>query len=511
MAILTLKNYEFGDHFKKISKFPIPHIILIGICAFTIRLIFFQNDLIFSTDNLHYFKYAIDVSLTGELPTTLILPNNGWPLFLSVFFKILDSENFIHYMNLQSFLTIIISTLTIIPLYFLAKKFVGAPFALFTTILFVFEPRIIQNSLLGATDPLFVLLIVTSLALVIQKNKYLIFSAFGVVAFSSIIRAEGLFLIPALCLIFFLRFKISKKTIFQCIIFLSIIFLILLPFSIQRIENSGNDFLIGRIILTSTEFSNQTQNEPSQILSKIGESIYLFLGFLGRIMIPYLWIFVPIGIILFFKKNNIKKSLLIIPGLFLILPILYAYSVPALDSRYLFSILPILCIFGTFSCMKLFEKIKYKKIGVIIIITIIIFSSVLFLDYKKFDDEKEQEFLKLASVINTKTDTLAETNTPIFRYLDRAQLLELKEFPIISTHYSMLLKIKNIEYNSIEDFFLNVKENEITHIVFDEEIDNPIILKEIFDNYNEYNNLKKIFDSEESGFNYKIKIFEIMY
>jgi len=236
---LNHKNEEniskFEDILNKISKFPFLSLLLIGICAFTIRLIFFQNDLIFSSDNFFYFKYAIDVSLTGELPETLVLPNNGWPLFLSIFFKFLDSGNFLDYMNLQSYLTMIFSTITIVPLYFLARKFIGPTFALISTILFVFEPRIIQNSLIGVTDPIFILLIVTSLALIMQKNKYIISGAFVAVAFASIMRAEGLFLIPALCIVFFFRFKITKKTVLQCMILLLISFLILLPFSIQRI------------------------------------------------------------------------------------------------------------------------------------------------------------------------------------------------------------------------------------------------------------------------------------
>lgn len=284
----------------------------------------------------------------------------------------------------------------------------------------------------------------------------------------------------------------------------------MLPFGIQRIESSGNDFLVGRIIISSSSFSEQTQNNPNQIFSKIGESIYLFAGFLGRLMIPYLWMFVPIGIILFLKKNNIQKSLLIIPGFFLILPSLYAYTVPALDSRYLFPILPILCIFGTFSCMKIFEKIKYKKIVIASIIIIVIFTSILFLNYKNVDIEKQQEFLKLANIINKKTDVILYIKSPVFSYLEPALLLEFKEFPVMSINYSKDLQIRIIDYNNVEDFFLNIEKNGITHVIIDEEIDNPIILKQIFDNYDKYENVKKIFESQEEGFDYKIQIFEII-
>ncbi len=504
------KITKVNDYFNILSKYPFLSLLIIGIGAISIRLIFFQSELILNSDNLRYFSYAIDLSVTGELPSGAYnLANNGWPLFLSIFFNMLDSNNFLDYMNLQSILSIVISVVTIVPLYFLAKKFIGSSFALLTTILFVFEPRIIANSLIGVTDSLFILLVVTSLALVVQKNKYIICGAFITISLASIVRAEGLFLIPALCIMFLIKFKISRKTFLQCIIFLLISILIILPFSIQRIESSGNDHLVGRIIISSSAFSDQTQNDPNQIFSKIGESFYIFGGFLGRLMIPYLIIFVPLGIILFLKEKNIQKLLLIIPGFFMILPSLYAYTVPALDSRYLFPILPILCIFGTFSCMKYFEKIKYKKIGIGVIIIIVVVSSILFLNFKSIEIVKEQEFLKLGIEINKKTDIIFFENSPISIFLIASQLSEVKEFPIITSKWLNEDKIKNFDYNSIEDFFLKIEKNNITHIVIDEEVDNSIILNEIFSNYDKYKNLKEIFDSEESGFKYKIKIFEI--
>ena len=72
---------KLGDNFV-LSKFPVLSLLLIGISAISIRLIFFQNELIFSSDNMTYFQYAMDVSLTGKLPTAYIVPNNGWPLLL---------------------------------------------------------------------------------------------------------------------------------------------------------------------------------------------------------------------------------------------------------------------------------------------------------------------------------------------------------------------------------------------------------------------------------------------
>ena len=251
-----------------------------------------------------YFKYAIDVSLTGESPYAIYMPNNGWPLFVSIFFHFFESDNFLDYMNLQSYISIVLSTITIIPLYFLAKKFTNTSFALISTIFFVFEPRIIANSLGGVTDPLFILLIVTSLTLILQKNKFIIYGACITIGLACIVRTEGLFLIPTSCIMFLIKNKITKKNIIQCIIFIIIIYLILLPFSMQRIEITGTDNLTGRILIETQTLS---ENNPNGLELKIINSFYLFIQFLGKLMIPYLIIFVPIGIILFFKKKIFKS------------------------------------------------------------------------------------------------------------------------------------------------------------------------------------------------------------
>ena len=506
---MSKKTFANEEYFEKIEKNPVLCLVLIGIGAIIIRLIFFQNETIFNSDNLLYFQYAIDISKFGESPIELL--NDGWSRVLAIFFRFVESNNFLVYMNLQSYLTIIFSTLTIIPLYIFARKFVNTSLAIIATIFFVFEPRIIQNSLIGITDSLFVLLIVTSLALITQKNKYLISISFISVGFAAIVRSEGLFLIPALCIMFFLQNKISKKNIFFCMIFLFMATLILLPFSIERIENTGNDYLVGRIIISSSSFSEQTQNEPNQIFLKIADSIFVLGGFLARLMIPYLIIFVPIGLIIFLKKNDNHRLLLLVPGFFLILPSLYAYTIPALDGRYLFTILPIICIIGVFSCQKYLQNPKYKKLILCIIISIIIISSMVFLLYKNQEKDNQNEFLKLADIINKNTDIILYSKTPIMSYLEPAKLMELKEFPVSSSHYSenSILMIDN--YSNINDFFTNLEKQGITHIVIDEEIDNSQIIREILENYEENNRLMKIFDSKENGFNYKIKIFEIKY
>jgi uncharacterized membrane protein len=195
----------------------------------------------------------------------------------------------------------------------------------------------------------------------------------------------------------------------------------------------------------------------------------------------------------------------------MILPSLYAYTVPALDSRYLFPILPILCIIGAFSFKIYFENRKYKKIIITTIIIIVIISSVLFLNYKNINIEEEQEFIELANIVNNNTETILFVNSPILAHLGTAKLSESKEFPVISSEYENdAIVLISLDFD-IEDFILNMKKHGITHVVIDEQINNPKIIIEVFDNYDKYENIEKIFDSQENGFNYKISIFEIKY
>ena len=49
--------------------------------------------------------------------------NPGWPLFLASFMSIINSNDLLDYTNFARILGIIISTATIFPMYFLARKF----------------------------------------------------------------------------------------------------------------------------------------------------------------------------------------------------------------------------------------------------------------------------------------------------------------------------------------------------------------------------------------------------
>ena len=113
-----------------LSHFNNIWIILGVICTlgFLLRIIWIPHEVPLILDSAGYFWYAIETSITGSFPSIecgwkCTFPNTGWASFLSMFFIIFSSDNYIDYMNLQRYLGLIISVATTIPLYFLCKIF----------------------------------------------------------------------------------------------------------------------------------------------------------------------------------------------------------------------------------------------------------------------------------------------------------------------------------------------------------------------------------------------------
>jgi len=165
---------KFSVTFSKYTGF------LLGIfsLALVVRFYFFPFEVPLTADALYYFWYSSDIFQIGGLPKDWSPANNGWPIFVSFFFTIFDSKDVLTLMQIQKSLSVVISVLIMIPVYFLCKKFVVRKFAIIGASLVVFDPRLMINSFLGITDPLYLLLITTSLTLFIYSNKKLVYVSF---------------------------------------------------------------------------------------------------------------------------------------------------------------------------------------------------------------------------------------------------------------------------------------------------------------------------------------------
>ena len=144
--------------------------IILSVIAFIgiiIRIIYFPTEVPFRLDVVDYFGYAIKMNQVGHFPTNWPLANNGWSSFVS-FFHIFIPNDFFDSIHLQRLLSVSISIITIIPVYFLSRKFFNEKISLVGAAIFVFEPRIVLNSLQGDTIPLYILLIAVLFCLVLN-------------------------------------------------------------------------------------------------------------------------------------------------------------------------------------------------------------------------------------------------------------------------------------------------------------------------------------------------------
>ena len=161
---------------------------IIGLAAFIIRFFYFPDGIPLTFDAGGIFWYANDLSVSGSFPTNVNMPNNGWPTFLSILFSFFDSNNYLDYNNLQRYVTITISVITIIPVFILCRKFCSSSLSLLGTVFFVFQPRIVENSLLGISEPLFILLVLSCLVLFLQNNWKLKYVSFAFLALACLVR-----------------------------------------------------------------------------------------------------------------------------------------------------------------------------------------------------------------------------------------------------------------------------------------------------------------------------------
>ena len=488
---------------KKIKKIiPLAVIFFIGL---GLRVHYFPHELPLVVDSLSYFLYSTETISLGHLPTTWTPINNGWPIFIAFWFSIINLENTLEYMQLQRTISIILSTLTVIPVYFLCRKFFNDKLSLIGASIFIFDPRIILNSLLGITEPLFILLSTTALVFFLKYKRKEIIFAFILVSLCTTVRSEGIFVFLTLTILFLIKYKISKEIIKTYLPALIIFVLILIPVMDYRIEITGSDGIFLRAIESSTQSISTTNQEG---IEKIFEGAKLFVSYLGWIMIPVFIVFLPFGSIQLFRKKIENTSFIIIFLIVSSIPIFYAYMVQAQDTRYLYVLYPIFCVLSLFAVQSYISKINRKNIVIVLIILGILSSSIIFYEFKKIDYEKEKELYQIGKIAS-KIISATNVHPTESRYISVAQIPDQWPFVFHDDMY-MIKRISIGNVDNLEDYILNSRD-ELTHIIVDDNPNLPKFLQDVNKNEEKYEYLKKIFDSKNEGFNHQMKIFEIDY
>ena len=200
-------------------------------------------------------------------------------------------------MNAQRIISILISVVTVIPIYFLGRKFFNEKYSLVIAALFAFEPRLIENSLLGITEPLYLLLGTIALVLFLSKNNKIIIISFIAAALFCLIRYEGLLIIIPMTIMYFVRFHKNKKQILTYFIAIVIFTMILLPTGFLRSESTGDDGLTSHVLAGGEYYSGMIEDEGNSIMLEFLSKGISFLGkYFLLVSIPLFLICLPYGI-----------------------------------------------------------------------------------------------------------------------------------------------------------------------------------------------------------------------
>ena len=500
----------------------------IGIIGFFVRMYYFPFDIPIIHDSIDYFSYAVVVSQQGHFPLGWELSNNGWPTFLSIFYAISNDGGIWEFIYIQRMLTVVISVLTIIPVYLLCTRFVPTKYAIIGSTFFIMDPRIISNSFLGITETSYIFLGALALFLFLSKRFPIILISFFTLALCSTIRYEGFLLFIPFVIIFFIRFRKDKKIILKIFLLIGIFFLTITPMMLFTYEATGNDGIISPIFggmgyvdrvaiqgQLDIEDSNYDSNEgKGKLLTFMTVGLTNLLKYMGWVLIPTFVFFVPLGFFIILKKRDFKTSTIFLVGIVMLIPAFYAYARGIEETRYLYFIFPIFCVFSSFTLMKLYDMVPRKWLGTLLICGILI-GSVMFLDYQKVDYEHERESYLIAKEIKAIAGGINHY-LPGSKYIHIAEIEQ--NWPIIplpkETPYDQTYEIKKIspyKYSTLEDYIQSSEDKGLTHLVIKKEGNHVKFLEDIFHNEEKYSYLIKQYDSSEYGFDFKIKMYKIDY
>ena len=512
------KKYNIIE--KLSDRNPITIIICLMISGLIIRFYFIPFNLPISLDAIDYFAYAVAMSREGIFPSGYILTNFGWSSFLSIVFSFFKESEMLELMNIQRILNTVISVLTIIPIYLLVKTFFRKEIALLGVTLFLFDPRIIQNSILGGTDSLFILFTVITILFIFYKKSSLIYLSFIFVALAAFVRYEGIILIIPLLASYVIKNRQQKIPNIKLLVGISLFLIIIIPINFINYEDTQQtsiftqivhrgDFISGTLIENKPDVDDEffATNE-NHIIIFTENAVGGFIKFLGWVLVPIYIIFCVLGIIFMPKKITKNKIILGLFFIFLALPSIFAYGRGFQETRYLLALLPIITLLSCYGLNYLLKINSKNRIFLIIIIVVI--SSVIFIEYKETDYQYESEMYSAALFLSNEANGVNDYHSN--KYIKVAELQNIwPELLPKGDNGKMEFTTKKFGVDSFEkpsEYIEFNKNRGLTHVLI-KVGDKNGFFDDLFYNETKYPSLEKIVDSKNLDIKTKYKIFKI--
>ena len=326
----------------------------------------------------------------------------GWSLVLTPFMTIINSDNFLDYASAARILSIAISTITIVPMYILARRFFDEKYSLVASCLFAFEPHLNYNSGTALSEPLLILVLILSLNFILSDKTKYHYLAFIFTGLCWWVRLEAIYPAIAIILIYFIIHRAksnSLRNFFLCMIFLLII---ISPLFIERYIQFDDPFYVWQSVTIFSENYAELLTTPENVgvvdfvekhgilglMHRLASGLTNLLNILIRISYPYLFILIPFGILFSLrpveqKLKNIKANWIMIITLISVLIIPFAIID---ERRFLFPIFPFLIILSTIPIQRItnyglntfsFNERK-KSIFLVATVSIVLLLSITF-------------------------------------------------------------------------------------------------------------------------------------
>ena len=540
----SLENFLSGN-FNMKTKSVILFLVLIALVSFGFKLLVTDFSIPVNSDNLDYTLFAI-AHTNGDFSQSSHR-GMGWSIFTSMFFGLIDSENLLDYSIVIKTLSIIIGISTIPIIYLIGRKFFDERYSLFAASLFAFEPHLNYNSTLGLTEPMFILAIVGSFYFILNHNTRLFIISSILAGIAYWIRINGIWVVIALSIIYFITQKKSWKFVINYGIGIGIFFLVISPVLSERYNEFGDPFYS---VYKDTVWAGSLEsmlaaiedNEKITIYDYIENNgilsffnVYIVTGLYNTLSVtwslcfPYLFIMIPFGILFSFRAIDQNKNFIKSNWIFIITSsVMISFTMAIVpDRRFVLYLLPFLIIFSVIPIQRVVEyglstfsfSRKQKDIFLAgIVITAIILSSIVIIGYIP-DSQLEKEILEFSKYALDNLDGV--TLRDYVGSLDYVQYLLISDSfndykinsEILDTEYTTFKETDAPNGETIEEFIVNGENYNLKYIISNERVGfvHPIT-DELYHNHAQYPYLKKIFDSNEYGFQkLKIKVFEIDY
>jgi len=484
----------------------------------------------------------------------------GWSIFISPFYLLTDSTDLLDYLNITRILSIAISTVTIIPMYILARRFFDEKYSLMASCLFAFEPHLNYNSVLGLSEPLFILGVVLASIFILQKNHnwyfYLSFLLAGIVWW---VRFNGLIMVMILSIVFFVVYKPSSKNFLKYLVCIGLFLIIVSPILIQRYDQFGDPlyFALSDNHFIGDAYSNYAVNtkdieysasdyiQDNGVISFVERfgltGLHIMALDMFKMLFPYLIFLLPFGVL--FSIRSFAQDKDYIKSIWILLlvnlgSLIMVFSIWG-DMRFMYHVFPFIIIISTIviqrvvkhglSTFQFSEKQKnFFLVGVISIV--IISASMLTLRMNESDELLDQERIEFSKLLTQKFNGKISAGGDVLRLLTYTQLQDsphlFKEFKTSTYDFSIgrdsdlfasenMLERTLLYAKSLDELIEVGKEYDLKYIAINKEQPKNDwfgYLTNLYDEEEKYPFLTKVLDTKEIGFKkFKVKVFEINY